>query len=105
VTVHWRRERLARAVPEQASRDAAAALLMAAGAGQILGATYLTADLEGPWPPARHLVAALPLLAPLVSLGLQRAPRVGAALVVLTLGISAAVLGDIALGGGGWIEH
>ncbi|MDQ3935573.1 MAG: hypothetical protein M3340_13180, partial [Actinomycetota bacterium] len=52
----------------------------------------------------RHLMAALPLCVPLVALGLRRAPRVGAALALLTLAGSAWMYVELRFGGGAWID-
>jgi hypothetical protein len=80
-----RRERVARAVPEQADRDAAAGLLCAAVLAQILTAAFLAPFLAGPWFAGRQAVATLPLLAALAAWGLRHAPRVGTLLAAFTL--------------------
>ena len=46
------------------------------------------------------LIPALPLATPLVALGLRRAPRVGVALVLVTVAISAALYVDARSGEG-----
>ena len=80
-----RRERVARAVSEQADRDAAAGLLCAAALAQVLTAALLAPFLAGPWFGGRQVVAALPLLAALAAWGLRHAPRVGTLLAAITL--------------------
>ncbi len=80
-----RRERVARAVPEQADRDAAAGLLCAAVLAQILTAAFLAPFLAGPWFAGRQAVATLPLLGALAAWGLRHAPRVGTVLAAFTL--------------------
>jgi hypothetical protein len=80
-----RRERVARAVPEQADRDAAAGHLCAAVLAQILTAAFLAPFLAGPWFAGRQAVATLPLLGALAAWGLRHAPRVGTVLAAFTL--------------------
>jgi hypothetical protein len=98
-----RRERVARAVPQRAEAEAAAGLLCAACAAQLLVAALLAPLMFGPWFGGRQLVAALPLLAALAAWGLQRAPRTGTVLGALTLGGSAWLCGSLALSGDHWI--
>lgn len=57
----------------------------------------------GPWFPARHLVAALPLAIPLVAWGLRHAPRVGSALAALTLVASVWLYVDLSVAGGSFV--
>jgi hypothetical protein len=80
-----RRERVARAVREQADRESAALLLCATAAAQVLTAALLAPFLSGPWFAGRQVVAALPLLGALAAMGLRRAPRLGTALGAATL--------------------
>lgn len=83
-----RRERLARVVSEHAQAEITAALALVTAGIALVVAAFGAPRLEGPWPPARHLVVVLPLLAPLVAWGLRRLPRTGAALGAATLGLS-----------------
>ena len=98
-----RRVRLALAVGERIQVEVAALLCALACAAQVLMAVFLAATMFGFWFPGRHLVAALPLAVPLVAWGLRHAPRVGSALVLLTLGASAWLLVELRLDGRGWI--
>ena len=104
--VLWRsrRERVAAAIPERREVEVAGALLLAAITGQVVVAAFGAPTMFGFWFPGRHLVAALPLAAPLVALGLRHAPRAGALLGGLTLLASAWLLVDLATGAsGGWV--
>jgi hypothetical protein len=74
-----RAERLARLVPERATAEAAAGLGLA-----VVAAVLLVATVD-----SRQLVAALPAAGALIAWSLRHAPRAGAALVVVTLAISA----------------
>jgi hypothetical protein len=83
-----RRERLARLVAEQRDAEHAVFLALAVCAGQVAVAAFASRSLAGPWFPGTQLVAALPCAVPLIAWGLRRAPRVGVALGVLTVGAS-----------------
>jgi hypothetical protein len=98
----WRahRDRLARALPALREAELTGDLCAAVLLVQLGVAAFLTAEPSGPWPPGRHLLPALPLAIPLVSSGLRRAPRVGAALGALTLAASAWLYADVRWGGG-----
>ena len=91
-----RRERLARAVPARRDAEHAAFLALAVCAAQVAVAAFTSRELEGPWPPATQLGAALPCAVPLIAWGLRRAPRIGLALGALTLagGVLLAFDGD-----------
>jgi hypothetical protein len=82
-------EGLARAVPEQAGAEAAAALALAVVAGVLLVAAFLVPSIDTEPFAARHLVPALPVAAAPVAWGLRHAPRVGAALGAISLAVSA----------------
>ena len=84
-------EGLARVVPERAGAEAAAALALAVFAAVLLVAAFLFPSIDTEPFAARHLVPALPVAAALVAWGLRHAPRVGAALGVVTLAVSAAL--------------
>jgi hypothetical protein len=94
-----RRAGLARVIPELRREETAAALCACVVGAQLIVAAFLAPTMFGFWFPARHLVPALPLLVPLVALGLRRAPRVGALLGAL--GIVASVWLYIAVRWGG----
>jgi hypothetical protein len=95
-----RRDRLARAVPQLRELELAAGLCAGALGVQLLVAAFLAPTMIGSWFPGRHLIAVLPLAIPLVGWGLRHAPRVGAALVALTLVASVWLYVDVRWGGG-----
>ena len=90
---HSRRTRVARAVPERRDAEHAAFICLA-----VCGAQLLVAVFAVPRATTAALVPALPCAVPLVAWALQRWPRVGAALGVLTL----ALIAWAALASGGW---
>jgi hypothetical protein len=98
-----RQGRLARAIPALRREERAITLCALAVGAQLLVAAFLAPTMFGFWFPGRHMVAALPLCVPLVALGLRRAPRVGAALALLTFAGSAWLYADLRWGGGSWI--
>jgi hypothetical protein len=84
-----RRDRVARAVPDQRNVEAAGLLLVLVCAATVVVA-FLAPTMFGFWFPGRWLVAALPCAAALVSWGLRFVPRwLSAVLVALTLVASA----------------
>ena len=87
-----RHERLARVVAEHVDAEVAAALLLLVVAAATAVAAFGAPRLDGPWPPARHLVVALPVAGALAAWGLRRAPRAGALLGLVTVGQSAWLL-------------
>jgi hypothetical protein len=95
-----RRDRLARAVPGVHEIEVTAGLCAAALGAQLLVAAFLAPTMFGFWFPPRHLMAALPLAVPLVAWGLRHAPRVGAALGLLTVAASGWLYVDVRWGGG-----
>ena len=80
--------------------ELAAGLCAAALGAQLLVAAFLAPTMFGFWFPPRHLLAALPLAMPLVAWGLRHLPRVGSALVALTLAASAWLYVDVRWGDG-----
>jgi len=78
----WREWRggLARVIPELQAEEFAAALCASVIGAQLLVATFLAPTMFGFWFPGRHLMPALPLMVPLVALGVRHAPRLGAVL-------------------------
>src|SRR5918999_3855255 len=94
-----RRDRLARAVPAIREIELTAGLCCAAIGAQLVVAAFLAPTMFGFWFPTRHLLAALPLAIPLVAWGLRFAPRLGAALAVLTLAGSVWLYVDVRAGG------
>ena len=93
-----RRSHLARAIPARAGAEAAAGLLLAVCAGQLLVAVLVSPTLEGPWFPGRLLLPALPCAAALAAWGLRHVPRIGLALGALTLIASAWLLAGLRTG-------
>jgi hypothetical protein len=87
-----RRDRISRALPGQRDVEAAAGLAVAICAAQVLVAVLGPSAIDGPGFPAATFAPALPAAAVLCGWGLRRAPRVGAALGVLTLAGSAWLL-------------
>jgi hypothetical protein len=100
--VLWRDRRsgLARAIPAVRGEQATALLCAAAVLAQVLAAAFLTPTMFGFWFPGRYLVAALPLAAPLVALGLRRVPRTGTVLGVIGVVASVWLFLDARLGDG-----
>jgi hypothetical protein len=88
-----RRNRLARAAPFLHEAELTAGLCCAAIAVQLVVWALLG-------PSGRHLIPVLPLAVPLVALGLRRAPRVGAALALVSVGVAIWVYADARWGGG-----
>lgn len=95
-----RRDRLSLLLAEQRDVEVAASLCALVCAAQVFVATFVAPTMFGFWFPGRYLIAALPLAAALVAWGLRRAPRVGAALVALTLVTSAWWYGSLRIDGG-----
>jgi len=95
-----RRDRLARAVSQLHEIELTAGLCAAVLAVQLAVAVLLAPTADGPWFAARHLIPTLPLAVPLVALGLRRAPRLGAALGLVTIAVSAWLYVDVRWGGG-----
>jgi hypothetical protein len=87
-----RRERLARAISEQADVEATAAFLVLACGAAVLVAAFLAPAIAGPWFGGHQLVAILPLAAGLAAWGLRRYPLAVRVLAALTLVATAWVL-------------
>jgi hypothetical protein len=100
--VLWRERRsgIARVIPGLRGEQTAALLCGVAALGQVFAAAFLTTTMFGFWFPARHLVAVLPLVVPLVALGLRRAPRVGALLALIGVAASVWIFLDARLADG-----
>jgi hypothetical protein len=94
-----RRDHLARAVPAIREIELTAGLCGAAIGAQLVVAAFLAPTMFGFWFPTRHLLAALPMAIPLVAWGLRFAPRLGAALAILTLAGSVWLYADVRAGG------
>jgi hypothetical protein len=103
--VLWRERRsgLSRAIPGLRGDETAALLCGGVFAAQLLVATFLSPTMFGFWFPARHVMAGLPLLVPLLAIGLRRAPRVGALLALIGLAASVWIYLDVRLGDGGLV--
>ena len=95
-----RRERLVRVLPEHHRAQAAAGLCAATLGAQVAVAAFLAPTMFGFWFPGRHVLAALPLVVPLVAWGLRHVPRTGVALAALTVAGSAWLYLDVRLGEG-----
>jgi hypothetical protein len=85
LVVRERRGGLRRAIPTLAAQESAALLCATACLAQFLVAVFLAPRTSGNWFPGRHLVAVLPLAAPLAAVGLRRSPRLGTALGLVTV--------------------
>lgn len=101
----WRERRggLARVFPGLRAEEVAAGLCAAVAGVQLLVATFLAPTMFGFWFPGRHMIAVLPLLVPLVAVGLRRAPRAGALLGLVGVAASAWLYADVRWGGGGLV--
>jgi hypothetical protein len=95
-----RRDHLARAVSGLHATELTVGLCAAVLAVQLVVAVLLAPATEGEWFPARHLIPALPLAVPLVAVGLRRLPRIGVALAVVTVALSAWLYVDVRWGDG-----
>jgi hypothetical protein len=98
----WRERRsgLARVIPGLQGEESAALLCGVAAGVQVVAAVFLTPHAFGFWFPGLTLVPALPLVVPLVALGLRRATRVGAVLGLIGVGASAWVYSSARFGDG-----
>jgi hypothetical protein len=99
----WRERRagLVRVIPELRHEETAVALCACVAGAQLFVAAFLAPTMFGFWFPGRHLVPALPLLVPLVALGLRRLPRLGALLGVIGIGASAWLYAAVRWNGNG----
>jgi hypothetical protein len=99
----WRslRDRLAVALPAVRTAEVTVMLCALACGAQLAVAVFLVRSLEGAWFPGLHVIGALPLAVPLCAWSLRRAPRIGGALVALTLLVSAWLLVAVATGESG----
>ncbi len=95
-----RQEGLRRTLPTHAVAERAGLLCGAVLVVQLLVAAFLAPEANGFWFPGRQLVAAVPLAVPLVAWGLRHNPRIGTALIVLSLGLSVWLYVDVRFGGG-----
>lgn len=98
-----RRDQIARAVPERRDVEVAVALCALVCAAQVVVAAFLAPTMFGFWFPGRYLLVALPLAVGLCAWGLQRAPRVGAGLVAVTIVSSIWLYAELRIGGGALI--
>ena len=101
----WREWRagLARVIPELRTEELAAALCASVIAAQLVVATFFTPTMFGFWFPGRHLMPVLPLMVPLVAIGLRHMPRLGAVLGSIGLIASVWLYVDVRWGDGGLI--
>ena len=99
-----RREHVSAAIPARREAERVAELLVATSAAQWLIAAFTVEDVDGPWFPGLPLFAVVPLLAGLSAWGLRRTRVVGGVLAVVTLALSAWVVGDAVSGAEGWLS-
>ncbi len=99
----WRERRagLARVIPELRHEETAAALCAAVVAAQLVLAAFLAPTIFGFWFPGRHVVPALPLMVPLVALGIRKAPRAAAVLGAIGVVASVWLYAGVRSGGNG----
>jgi 4-amino-4-deoxy-L-arabinose transferase-like glycosyltransferase len=95
-----RRDHIARVLAERRDVEIVATLCALVCGGQVFVATFIAPTMFGFFFPGRYLVAAAPIAVALVAWGLRQAPRVGMALVVITLATSAWWYADLRLSGG-----
>jgi hypothetical protein len=105
LVVRERRGGLRRAIPTLAAQETAAGLCALACVAQFAVAVFLAPRTSGNWFPGRHLVAVLPLAAPLAALGLRRLPRLGTVLGLITVAGSAWLWLAVRLGDGSLIGN
>ena len=98
-----RRDRLSKAIPALRAAERIALMCVAVLGVQLLVAAFLAPSLFGPWSPARHLIAALPMAMPLAAWGLRRLPRGGGALAALTVAASVWLYLEVSLGDSGFV--
>jgi hypothetical protein len=100
-----RRDRLARAIVDQAEVESIAGMTAGVVGAGLLAAALLSPLSGLPAYPARALVPVLPLAGALVAWALRHAPRTGAALAALTALASGWLLVALATGAaGGWAD-
>jgi hypothetical protein len=97
-----RRDRVARAVPEQRDVEVTATLLALLAGAIALVAVVAAPTISGDWFPGRHLVAALPAAAGLAAWGLRHAPRIGGALCAVTVAAGGWLFVALRTGHGTW---
>ncbi len=99
-----RREHVAAAIPQRREAERVAELLVATIAAQWLIASFTVDGAEGEWFPGLPLFPAVPAMAAMAAWGMRHARVAGTVLAVVTLAISAWVLGDAWSGPAeGWI--
>jgi hypothetical protein len=103
LVVRERRAGLARVIPELRMEETAAALCAGVAGAQLFMAVFLAPTMFGFWFPARFMMPALPLLVPLVALGMRRVPRTGLALALIGVVASVWTYADLRWGSGNWI--
>jgi hypothetical protein len=96
--VRSRRDRLARVISSQIDVEVAATFLVVLVAAVAGTAVFLAPADHGAWLGPRELVPALPAAAALGAWGLRFAPRIGAALALITLAASAWLLAGVVFG-------
>jgi hypothetical protein len=98
----WREWRagLARVIPELRAEEFAAAVCASVIGAQLVVATFLAPSMAGFWFPGRYLMPVLPLMVPLVAIGLRHAPRLGAVLGAIGVVASVWLYVDVRWAGG-----
>lgn len=94
------REHLTRAVPGLSEMERTGALCATVIGVQLVVTAFLAPTTPDLAAAPRHLLVVLPLAVPLVALGLRRLPRLGVALVLLTVAFSVWLYVDLRFGGG-----
>ena len=97
-----RRAGLARVIPELQREESAATLCALVIGVQVLVATFLAPTMFGFWFPGRYLIAVVPMMVPLIALGVRRVPRVGAVLGLVGVAASIWLYVDVRWNGGGF---
>jgi hypothetical protein len=98
-----RRAGLARVLPALQREESAATLCALVVGAQLLVATFLAPTMFGFWFPGRYLIGVLPLMVPLIALGLRRLPRTGAVLALIGVAASVWLYVDVRWNGGGLV--
>ena len=102
--VRSRREHVAAAIPQRREAERVAEMLLATIAAQWLVAAFTVDGPDGEWFPGLPLFAAVPAMAVMAAWGMRHARAAGAVLALVTLALSAWVLGDVWAGPAeGWI--
>jgi hypothetical protein len=99
-----RRAGLARVIPELQREESAATLCALVVGAQLLVATFLAPTMFGFWFPGRYLIAVVPMMVPLIALGVRRVPRTGAVLGLIGIAASIWLYIDVRWYGAGFAQ-